>query len=250
MSELAVLPINAAFEDEVVRMILLDGEAFWSCKDACEAMGISKYRNAMSQLDADERTTHQVQTPGGLQTMVFVNEPGLWSLMMISRSPKVKAFKRWITHEVLPAIRETGSYSVKPRVPQTLPEALRAYADEVEARELAQARVAELEPKGEAYDEFIDSRSALSMKLAGEYLGWGRNQLLARLREEGILRTGGANHNLPYAQYDRHFQVVPWTQEVRDGKVLHAAQTMIWPESLDWIRRRVGMGPRKPRPRD
>lgn len=244
----ALSPINAAFEEKVVRMVLLNGEAFWVGRDACEAVGISKYRDALAQLEPDERASMTVDTPGGVQTMTCVNEAGLWSLMFISRSPKVKAFKRWITHEVLPAIRETGSYSVRPRVPKTLPEALRAYADEVEAKQLALARVAELEPKGEAYDEFIDSASALTMKLAGEYLGWGRNQLLARLREEGILRTGGANHNLPYAHYDKYFHVVPWTQEVRDGKVLHVAQTMIWPESLDWIRQRIGMGPRKPRP--
>jgi prophage antirepressor-like protein len=251
MSELAVSPINAAFEDDVVRIIILDGEAFWSCKDACKAMGISKYRNAMSQLDADERTEHLVQTPGGPQTMVFVNEPGLWSLMMISRSPKVRAFKRWITHEVLPAIRATGSYSLAPPPPaltedEIVHKALAITAKRVETLTL---KVRELEPKGEAYDEFLDSRDTLSMKLAGEYLGWGRNQLLDQLRREGILRSGGVNHNLPYARYDRYFHVIPFTAELSNGRVLHTSQVLVWPESVDWIRGRIGMGPRKPRPR-
>jgi prophage antirepressor-like protein len=251
MNQLAPIPpIDAAFGDEVVRMVLTDGEVFWLCKDACQAMGVVKYRDAMSQLDPDERKSHYVQTSGGPQSMVFVNEAGLWSLMLISRSPKVKAFKRWITHEVLPAIRATGTYSVRPMLPKDHAAALRAYADEVESHALTQARVAELEPKGEAYDEFLDSRDALSMKLAGEYLGWGRNQLLARLREEKILRTGGINHNLPYARYDRHFHVIPFTADLSSGRVLHVSQVLVWPETVDWIRGRIGMGSRKPRPRD
>lgn len=243
-------PINAAFEDGVVRIVLRDGEAFWVGKDACQAVGINAYRDALAQLDSDERVSMAVDTLGGAQVMTCVNESGLWSLMFISRSPKVKAFKRWITHEVLPAIRKTGSYSIQPKMPQNLPEALRAYADELEAHALTQAKVKELTPKGEAYDEFIDSRDALTMKLAGEYLGWGRNQILARLREAKILRSGGVNHNLPYAQYDKRFHVVPFTTEISDGRVLHASQVLVWPESLDWIREQIGTGPRKPRPRD
>lgn len=243
-------PINAAFEESTVRILLHDGEVFWVGKDVCEVIGIRAYRDALTQLEADERVSMAVDTPGGEQSMTCVNEAGLWSLMFISRSPKVKPFRRWVTHEVLPAIRQTGTYSVHPMLPKDHAAALRAYADEVEAHALTQARVAALEPKGEAYDEFLDSRDAMSMKLAGEYLGWGRNQILDQLRKEEILRSGGANHNLPYARYDRYFHVIPFTAELSNGRVLHTSQVLVWPESLDWIRSRIGMGPRKPRPRD
>lgn len=120
---------------------------------------------------------------------------------------------------------------------------------EREARIEAQRKVVELTPKGEAYDTFIDHSSALSMKVAGEFLGYGRNQLLAALREAKILQKGGANHNLPYSRFDQYFRVVPFGKELPSGRALSTTQTLVWPDSLDWIIGRIGVGPRKQRSR-
>jgi len=95
-----------------VRTVALDGEPWWVAKDVCDVVGITKYRDAVAQLDDDERVSTVVDTPGGPQAMTVVSEPGIYTLMLISRSPQVKPFRRWLTHEVLPAIRRTGSYSV------------------------------------------------------------------------------------------------------------------------------------------
>ncbi|WP_373426951.1 Bro-N domain-containing protein [Microbacterium sp. SORGH_AS_0888] len=89
---------------------MVDGEPWFVAKDACDVLGISKYRDAVAQLAADERASTAVDTLGGRQRMAVVNEPGLYALMFISRSPKVRPFQRWVTHEVLPQIRRTGEF--------------------------------------------------------------------------------------------------------------------------------------------
>ena len=81
----------------------------------CRALGIGNSRDATNKLDADEKMTVDLTDShsgkrGGAQMITVVNEPGLYALVLSSRKPEAKAFKRWITHEVIPAIRKTGGY--------------------------------------------------------------------------------------------------------------------------------------------
>lgn len=80
-------------------------------KEVCEHIGIIKYRDAISKLQPDERVSISVDTPGGVQEMVGVNEPGFYRLIFSSSKASVEPFKRWVFHDVLPQIRKTGSYS-------------------------------------------------------------------------------------------------------------------------------------------
>ena len=80
--------------------------------DVCNALGIKNNRDALTRLDEDEKGVGLTDTNGGRQEVVIINEPGLYSLVLRSRKPEAKAFKRWITHEVIPSIRRTGSYGV------------------------------------------------------------------------------------------------------------------------------------------
>jgi hypothetical protein len=86
------------------------GVPWFVAADVCGALGIGAEQTR--RLDDDERSTTAISTPGGTQSMTTVNEPGLYSLILGSRKPEAKRFKRWVTHEVLPAIRRTGSYSL------------------------------------------------------------------------------------------------------------------------------------------
>ena len=113
-----------------VRVQELDNELWFVAKDVCECLGLGDTSKAVGRLDADEKGTNSIPTPGGHQNLLTVNEYGLYSLVLSSRKPEAKEFKRWITHDVIPAIRKTGSYSIV--IPKTLPEALRAYANEGE----------------------------------------------------------------------------------------------------------------------
>ncbi len=95
-----------------IRVIDREGEPWFIAVDVCRALDIS--RTQTRRLDDDEKGVHLTHTPSGDQEMTIINEPGLYSLVLGSRKPEAKAFKRWVTHEVLPAIRQNGYYALMP----------------------------------------------------------------------------------------------------------------------------------------
>ncbi len=87
-----------------------DDEPWFCAKDACEILDISKYRDAVSGLDEDERVSMKTDTLGGKQEMIFVSESGLYALIFNSTKPEARRFRKWVTQEVLPSIRKMGYY--------------------------------------------------------------------------------------------------------------------------------------------
>ena len=179
-----------------VRIVSVDGELMFVAKDVCDCLEITKYRDAISRLDSDERGSVKLDTPGGKQDIAAINEYGLYNLVLSSRKPEAKEFKRWITHDVIPAIRKTGSYSMV--IPQTLPEALRAYADEVESHNATKAivaqqeqQIAEFKPVKDYVDKILSSKSCLAItQIAADY-GLSAQELNKILHEAGLQRKVG-----------------------------------------------------------
>ena len=179
-----------------VRIIPVDGELMFVAKDVCDCLEITKHRDAISRLDSDERGSVKLDTPGWKQDIAAINEYGLYSLVLSSRKPEAKDFKRWITHDVIPAIRKTGSYSMV--IPQTLPEALRAYADEVESHNATKAivaqqeqQIAEFKPVKDYVDKILSSKSCLAItQIAADY-GLSAQELNKILHEAGLQRKVG-----------------------------------------------------------
>jgi prophage antirepressor-like protein len=100
------------FESHVLRVNLdADGQPWFVAADVCAALELPDTHKAIARLDDDEKGRNSIPTPGGQQDMSVVNESGLYNLVLGSRKPEAKRFKRWITHEVLPSIRKTGSYA-------------------------------------------------------------------------------------------------------------------------------------------
>ena len=97
-----------------IRTITREGEPWFVAVDVCRALEVD--RTAARRLDDDEKDVRSMQTPGGLQDVTIINEPGLYTLVLGSRKPEAKAFKRWITHEVLPSIRKTGVYATDAKI--------------------------------------------------------------------------------------------------------------------------------------
>ena len=195
MNELQVFN-NAMFGN--VRIILQDNEPWFVAKDVCDCLEHTNTTMALQRLDDDERAKLNLGRQGEANV---VNEYGLYSLVMSSRKPEAKEFKRWITHEVLPALRRTGSYSMN--IPQTLPEALRAYADEVEQHNKTKALVEAQRPKVIFADAVSTSDTDILIGDLAKLLNQnghniGQNRLFERLRAEGYLisRKGGS-YNMP-----------------------------------------------------
>lgn len=134
-----------------VRSVLRDGEPWFVAADVCSALEISNNRDAMARLDADEKDVALTDTPGGQQEMSIVNEPGLYSLVLGSRKPEAKAFKRWITHEVIPSIRKTGQYQAKPK------SALELFAQSVAAMQEMEKKQQVLEDRQIVVEKRLDN---------------------------------------------------------------------------------------------
>jgi len=113
--------IPFSYQEKEIRIIEdQDGNPWWVAKDVCEILDLADANKAVKNLDDDERGTTKVRTPGGEQSMIIINESGLYTLILRSNKPEAKPFRKWVTSEVLPSIRKTGSYSMPDHEPETL----------------------------------------------------------------------------------------------------------------------------------
>lgn len=101
-----------AFGEQLVRIADQNGEPWFVGADVCASLGVSKARNALSRLPDDEKGALNVGTPGGEQQMIIISEPGMYRLVLTSRTEKAEAFKKWVVSEVLPSLRRTGRYEL------------------------------------------------------------------------------------------------------------------------------------------
>lgn len=192
-----------------VRTMMISGSPWFVAKDVCECLGITKHRDAVSRLDGDERGSVEVDTLGGTQQMAAVNEYGLYSLVLSSRKPSAKAFKRWITHEVIPAIRKHGAYMTGETLEQALtsPDFLIRLATELkteqEARRLAEAQIEADKPKVLFADSVAASHGSILVGELAKLLNQngidiGQNRLFNWLRENGyLICRKGTDYNMP-----------------------------------------------------
>lgn len=178
-----------------------DGEPMFVAKDVCTALGLGNSRQALSRLDEDEKGVISTDTPGGEQKMQAVNEAGLYVLVLGSKKPEAKAFKRWVTHEVLPAIRRDGGYMVaRDETPEET--MARAFVIAQATIDRQKSRIAELEPKALFADAVAASDGTclvgeLAKMMRQNGLTVGQNRLFAMLREDGYLGNVGNNRNVP-----------------------------------------------------
>lgn len=200
------------FDNAQVRTLLVDGEPWWVAADVCAALGINDTRKSVGYLDEDERTTSPViDSLGRAQETFIINEPGLYSLILRSRKPQAKAFKRWVTHEVIPTIRKTGSYGVAREM--TKLEALRAAIESEEGRLAAEARAveaehkaAELEPAARAWDVMASTKGDYSLRDAAYILNrdpgicTGPRLLKGHLADFAMIDRRG----IPYSKHKTH----------------------------------------------
>ena len=191
----AVQPFD--YQGHQVRTLTLDGEPAFIANDLCAVLELTNPRQALAGLDADEKGVTTADTLGGAQQISYVTEAGMYSLVLRSRKPEAKAFKRWITHEVLPAIRKTGSYSATPTLPQDYASALRELAASVEAKAAAEAKVAELQPAASAWSVMVEATGDYSVDEAAKILcrdpriSTGRQRLFGVMADLGwIYRQG------------------------------------------------------------
>lgn len=186
-----------------VRAMSLNDEPWFVAKDVCDVLGIktNHLREDGRGLDDDEVMNLPNWEVGGKAPLI-VSEAGFYKLVMRSRKPEVKAFQRWVTHEVLPAIRRTGGYMVAKQ--DETPEQIMARAILVaqDTIERQKREIAELKPKALFADAVAASDGTclvgeLAKMLKQNGVSIGQNRLFSWLRENGYLGKTGSNRNVP-----------------------------------------------------
>ena len=165
-----IMPLS--FEGHKVRMVLRRGEPWWAATDVCRLLGIGNAslavmgnpsRSEVGGLDEDERAVCSVNTPSGEQQMLCINESGLYALIFKSRKPDAKRFRKWVTSEVLPSIRKTGSYKVRDLVAETQKRLKCDLGTAKKRRKVAELNVARngrLNAEGADRDDYRDFHNA------------------------------------------------------------------------------------------
>lgn len=218
--ENALMPQNGVvpFQNEtlncMVRAVVKDGEPWFVAKDVCDALEL-RTDNLRAILEEDEIDTVNPYTIGvaqnGGRAPLIINESGLYSLILRSRKPEAKKFKKWVTAEVLPSIRKHGVYATGEKLeemladPDTMILTLQALKTEREKRRGLEAKAVEDSPKVLFADAVMASNSSISIRelarvLHQNHIDIGQNRLFRQLREEGYLCKSGTDYNLPTQQ--------------------------------------------------
>lgn len=211
-----------------------EGEAWSIAADVCLALGLGNVSQTLSYLDDDEKGLITNDTPGGRQSVSIVSEPGLYSLVLRSRKPEAKPFKRWVTHEVLPSIRRHGAYVTPAKVEELLGDPdtmIRLLTDLKAERQRRQALAQQIERARPAilFAQAVKASATdinvgeLAKILNQNGYATGQNRLFEELHARGYLMRRGA-------------QWVP-TQRSMDLKVMRLKETVVESPGRDPIAR-------------
>lgn len=226
------------FNGNNIRVIEKDGQPWWIAKDVCEILELSNPTVAIAELEEDERAKYSLGRQGEAN---IINEPGLYSLVLRSRKPEAKAFKRWITHEVLPAIRKHGGYLTPQKVEEVLlnPDTIIRLATDLKAERERRLALEAENVKNAPKVLFADSVAAshtdiligdLAKLLRQNGIEIGQKRLFEWLRENGyLIKQRGLSWNMPTqkAMELRLFRVKETTINKPDGSVQISKTTKV-----------------------
>lgn len=226
------------FEELPVRTVTVENEPYFVGSDVAKILGYLKPANAIANhVDDEDKTTTLIQGTGSnyKSKAVIINESGLYNLIFSSKLESAKRFKRWVTSEVLPAIRKHGIYATDNVIEQTIQNpdyiihVLTEFKKEREGRLVAEQQVNELKPKATYYDLVLQNKSLLSVsKIAKDY-GMSARSLNKLLHSLGVqykqgdiwllyakYQDKGYTHTSTYALDEEHSKVTTkWTQKGR-----------------------------------
>ena len=215
----------------------LNGDVYFCLTDVADVLEISNANP--SRFNLDEAGVHKmyISYPSGSKQVTFINEPNLYRVIFRSNKEQAKQFQDWVFNEVLPTIRKTGAYMSEPPqpvqpVPLTFAEALRAYADEVEAHEQTKQTLAIAEPKAQYFDKLVERNLLTNFTTTAKEFGVKRKDLIDYLLDNGYIYRDQRGNLLPYAAHVPHlFEVKEYSKDAHSG-----VQTLVTPKGRETLR--------------
>ena len=207
------------------------GEPLFCAKDVCDALGYKQTHKAVERhVDEGDGMKRPTPTTSGVQTMLYVNESGLYALILSSKLESAKRFKHWVTSEVLPSIRKQGGYMIAR--PDESDEIILARALQIMQATLARRdeQIAKLKPRADYADHVLDSVSCFTVTQIGKELGMTGHDLNVLLCQMGIQYAQSGQYLL-YADYARQGLAKnrTFSREANDG-TLHTRTYLVWTE--------------------
>ncbi|WP_239740559.1 MULTISPECIES: phage antirepressor [unclassified Mammaliicoccus] len=206
------------FDSNEVRTVVVNEEPYFVGKDVAKILGYKRTADAIKQhVYSEDKGVGKIQTPGGLQKTTLINESGLYSLIFSSKLDSAKRFKRWVTSEVLPAIRRHGIYATDSVIEQTIQNpdyiihVLTEFKKEKEQRMLLQQQIGELKPKADYYDQILKSKKLITVNaIAKDYgmtaqaLNKVLHELKVQFKQSGQWLLYAKYHNKGYTHSEPH----------------------------------------------
>ena len=236
-----------------IRVVVRDGEPWFVAADVCKALEVGNPSQAISRLDEDEKSITLISNEGnrGNPNVTIVNESGLYSLVLSSRKPETKTFKRWITHEIIPSIRKHGAYLTDVAKealfsdPDTFARVVASWNDERHARLAAEQAQAEAEaknrlmqPKADYYDKIVDHDVNLGLRQFIKECGLKQKKFIDYLLDNKYLYRDKRGTLIPYAEYiDKLFVVKEYVADNGYGGI----QTLITPEGRNYFLNKINI---------
>lgn len=218
-----------------VRAVEKDGEPWFIGKDVAEILGYAEPRSAVSKkVDEEDRGVAKMETPSGIQEMTIINESGLYSLILSSKLPNAKKFKRWVTSEILPSIRKNGGYIANQE--NLTPEQIVANALIVAQNIINEKdkQIEKMQPKAEYFDTLVDRNLLTNFRDTAKELGIKERKFIDYLLDNGYIYRDRKKRLKPYAEKNSGlFEVKEF---VNNENGFASVQTLITPKGRETFR--------------
>ena len=246
MNELKVFD-NPEFGE--IRTVDIDNEPWFVGKDVASILGYKDTVNALkAHVDDEDKRGWQITTPSGTQQMTIINESGLYALVLSSKLPTAKAFKRWITHDVIPSIRKHGAYMTPEKLqeailnPDMMIQLCQQLKDEQEKNTVLRAKNSALvvenqimAPKADYFDELVDRNLLTNFTEAAKQLNIKRRAFISFLIDKKYLYRDKKGNLLPYASAKTAglFEV---KESMNEKTNWTGCQTLLTPKGMETFR--------------
>lgn len=232
-----------------VRTLLIEDEVWFVGKDVAEALGYVEPRSAISKkVDEEDRGVAKMETPSGKQDMTIINESGLYSLILSSKLPQAKEFKRWVTNEILPSIRKHGGYlhnqenlSQEEILAKALIVAQNVINEKDKLNRKLQTQNSKLavdnqimKPKADYFDELVDRNLLTNFRETAKQLGIKEKLFIKFLLDKKYLYRDKRGKLMPYA--DKNNGLFEMKESVNEKTKWAGTQTLITPKGRETFR--------------